>query len=220
MGSHQKHINQKGNLDIRRMLGVNKITKIGTFCFISLGAILIVGLAIFAMEAIYEFRRGLDQIGYYNLTIAFILALLLATMIFFSIDKPVSVTMEVQEKEELAQYREAFKNLYHYIGSYPSWKAIQEYRELVLSLKPGTEYCDYHFHNVDAYLNKVVNELDNLRKYHADQYSKGYGWDSDTLPQAKGDYLLELIAARHPSFMNFNDQKSISFKNQKVVLNQ
>lgn len=104
---------------------------------------------------------------------------------------------------ELEELREFYKSVSHYIGSYPVWKVLQEYRELILSLSPGNDHCLYHFHNVDAYLSKLVNKVNLIRKQQGQLGD--HGWDE--LPQAKGDYLLDEIALRHPTFINYMDQK-------------
>lgn len=193
---------------------MNKKIKIYTLCIIGLMALSLVALAVSAVSGSDTFKPVLDSIGFYSVTIASILALVIAIQIFSCKEKPESAALGAQEIEELAQYRDAFKSLYHYVGSYPSWKALQEYRELVLSLKSDANHCEYHFYNVDAYLNKVVREIDNLRKYHDAQYSQGHGWNPDTLPQAKGDYLLQQIAARHSNFIDFKRKTNEKHINQ------
>lgn len=107
---------------------------------------------------------------------------------------------------ELEDYRRFFNSLYNYKGSYPAWKALQEYRELILALNPSEHHCAYHFHNVDSYLERVVDGLNLLRKYHG-EHRHGHGWSEDHLPGAKGDHLLERIKAKHPAFIDYDNSK-------------
>jgi hypothetical protein len=104
---------------------------------------------------------------------------------------------------ELEAHREFYKSVYHYVGNYPVWKVQQEFRELIGSLNPDSEFCLWHFHNLDAYLGKVVNETDKLRKYYDSSYSHGHGW-GEHLPNARGDHLLEGISKKHPKFQKHN----------------
>jgi hypothetical protein len=112
-------------------------------------------------------------------------------------------TIKEIDDSELEDLRAMYKALYHYIGTYPAWKVLQEYRELILSLSSGSDDCLYHFHNVDSYLNNLVDQINKLRKYNGD--CNGHYWDDEHLPQAKGDYLLNQITARHPKFIDYSD---------------
>lgn len=128
---------------------------------------------------------------------------------FFSRTQPkkkkhIPVAVKGIEDLELEDLRALYKSLYQYKGSYPAWKALQEYRQLILSLNPGNDDCLYHFHCVDSYLNKVVDEINKLRKYNENY--RGHHWDEDTLPQAKGDHLLGQIAEHHPKFIDYENK--------------
>jgi len=100
--------------------------------------------------------------------------------------------------EELEAHRNLFKSVYHYTGSYPVWKVQQEFRELVESLKPDSVHCLWHFHNLDRYLSKLVDETDKLRQYHDETYTHGHGW-GEMLSGARGDHLLDAINQKHPN---------------------
>lgn len=116
-------------------------------------------------------------------------------------DRPAEINAEFDNHNtELQAHRDLFKSLYQYVGSYPVWKVQQEFRELVLELNPGIDHCNFHFHNLDAYFTKLVNEMDKLRQYHDSHYSLGHGW-GDALPQARGDHLLPKIVAKHTQFI-------------------
>lgn len=112
---------------------------------------------------------------------------------------PMNSSEEESSASELQAHRDLFKSIYQYTGSYPVWKVQQEFRELVLELNPGIDHCHFHFHNLDAYLSKLVDEVDKLRKFHDSHYSLGHGWDN-LLPQARGDHLLPKIIAKHNEF--------------------
>lgn len=117
-------------------------------------------------------------------------------------------SLDMNSRAELEAHRELFKSLYSYVGSYPAWKVQQEFRELILSLNPPAEHCAYHFHNIDAYLGKLVDEINKVRKFHDESISKGYGWDNEILKQARGDFLLPEIAKKHTDFAQFKKKET------------
>lgn len=116
-----------------------------------------------------------------------------------SIDKELDLTVL---KKELDAHRQFYKSIYHYHGSYPVWKVQQEFREIIESLKPDSEQCLWHFHNLDTYLSKLVDGVDSLRDYYDPEYSSGHGW-GDQLKFAKGDHLLDSIQLKHPNLQKF-----------------
>lgn len=110
--------------------------------------------------------------------------------------------------ESLIQNYQFFYNTVHsYIGNYPLWKVQQEFRQLVLSLEPNKAFTDneYHFHNIDNYLSKIIQVMADLKSIRArpDDFSH---WDTkEMLSEAKGDYLLQEIKRKHPGFKNYEN---------------
>lgn len=116
-------------------------------------------------------------------------------------------TLSLNASVELEAHRRYFRSIYSYIGSYPAWKAQQEFRELILSLNPPAKHCKYHFHNIDAYFGKVVDETNKLRHFHDHQISNGHGWEDGLLRQARGDLLLPEIIEKHTDFIKYTESK-------------
>ena len=104
----------------------------------------------------------------------------------------------------LKDYKVFFDSAYIYMGSYPLWKVQQEFRELILALEPNTDNpsYEYHFHNIDNYLSKIITVMASLKQIRPDGHPF---WDDEQeLSGARGDYLLELIKNKHPAFKEYS----------------
>ena len=113
-------------------------------------------------------------------------------------------SLDMNSRAELEAHRELFKSLYSYVGSYPVWKVQQEFRELILALEPNTDNpgYEYHFHNIDNYLSKIITLMAELKEIRP---SGDPFWDDEqTLSSAKGDYLLPQIRNKHPAFKEYS----------------
>ncbi len=103
---------------------------------------------------------------------------------------------------QLNNYRQFFNSVYHYEGSYPVWKVQQEFRGLILSMKTDLPGYEYHFHNIDNYLSRVIDEVAKRKELHP---AHNFAWDStEELAAAKGDEILEQIRLKHTSFKKYS----------------
>lgn len=101
-------------------------------------------------------------------------------------------------KTELQAYKDFYKAVYEYVGSYPNWKVQQEFRQLIATLGPSEDSSHFHFHNLDAYLEKLVNETNKIRKNYYGE-APDHNWEK-YLSEARGDQYLEQIRLKHPDF--------------------
>lgn len=113
-------------------------------------------------------------------------------------------SLDMNSQSELEAHRELFKSVYSYVGSYPVWKVQQEFRELILALEPNTDNpgYEYHFHNIDNYLSKIITLMADLKEIRPD--GNPFWEDEQMLSRAKGDYLLEQIRNKHPAFKEYS----------------
>lgn len=101
-------------------------------------------------------------------------------------------------KTELDAYRDFYKAVYEYVGTYPNWKVQQEFRQLIATLGTSDNHNSWHFHNLDAYLGKLVDETNKIRKiYYAEDPNP---LSEEYLSEARGDEYLEVIKSKHPTF--------------------
>jgi len=102
----------------------------------------------------------------------------------------------LQHQSELSAYKEFTKSAYQYIGSYPAWKAQQEYRESMMNLgfPISAEINEYptNEQNIDIYLGKIVDSFVILFSKVENQFGYNDLWEKEVLTMARGvDYLLD-----------------------------
>lgn len=100
--------------------------------------------------------------------------------------------------------QEYAKETMQYIGSYPSWKVIQEYRQLLIAMKKGDGGYEYHLHNIDHYLNKIVAAAEKLDSVYGGGFD--YVGHRANLCDAKGDYMIPEIRQLYPEAKNWYEE--------------
>lgn len=100
----------------------------------------------------------------------------------------------------IRDYKVFFDSVYTYMGSYPLWKVQQEFRQLILALEPNTDNpsYEYHFHNIDNYLTKIIAVMASLNQIRP--VGDPFWDDMKELSSVKGDDLLDKIKNKHPVF--------------------
>lgn len=103
------------------------------------------------------------------------------------------------EIQVLTFYKTFVDSIYFYAGSYPAWKAQQEFRQLMagtgqpLMAPPASKEQDSSWAGtLDAYLGRVVDGFAELRHHvRRFQYHDPLSfWGEDRLPIARGDQYL------------------------------
>jgi hypothetical protein len=90
------------------------------------------------------------------------------------------------------EYKEAIESLYFYVGSYPAWKAQQEYRELMFNMGLPVKHTSSptHVENIDQYLGKVVNVINHLVHKNMIKCGDVDNFWKEGLSEARGDEYL------------------------------
>ena len=100
-------------------------------------------------------------------------------------------------KLECDEYIIFVNSVCNYVGSYPVWKAQQEYRELMYELGNPilSEIKGFptHSQNVDIYLGKVVDSCVDLFKKVDFECGSSHWWEKEFLSTARGDNYLDKI---------------------------
>lgn len=67
------------------------------------------------------------------------------------------LTLELtQSLLELRRYRDFAEEILPYIGTYPNWKVLIEFRELLIAVRTDRlQYVQYHLLNIDSFLNRL-----------------------------------------------------------------
>lgn len=70
--------------------------------------------------------------------------------------RELSARVAVLEQEN-AVYHALFESVFHYAGSYPNWKALQEFRSVISSVGIDVQKISaWHLSALDSYLRKIV----------------------------------------------------------------
>lgn len=116
-------------------------------------------------------------------------------------NKKTDIDRVVAEKEKafFQAYKEYYEKTSVYHGSYPSWKALQEFRCLISSFKTDiSEFNEYHFAALDAYLKRLHEEAERVRK-DVEGVSMVQLSTESSRKAATGEEFLEEIISMRPA---------------------
>lgn len=117
--------------------------------------------------------------------------------------------VELKNNEDLLlkDYEKFVSSIYTYCGSYPAWKAQQEYRQVFFELGSplSGSYAEIpkRAELVDIYLGRLVDAFDTLIN-SVRQRKRGYKdhWGEGSLSERRGDYFLALNETTRTSRVN------------------